>query len=265
MANLDIQNYEESTFQMVDSVKMQSQSSMLLGSMFATENSQSTDLDPLELDVNDLQAPASGLVTYPEDDGTYNINIVSADNSVQNVPIRVNLQEYETPWELLSPLSALRGLPVDHISGGGNLGEQLNPSHVSIQPADWAVLSQPAISPTLSPLNDNRPSPHGSTASNSAGIPESPFHGTNQQHRRFHHDATPSMHTPSEVIHSGQYPGQIVNPKGVSERTLAAAKSNRKREAKFQCPICGNSQTSKQNLESTSFLFIRRAHRLTWI
>ena len=40
-----------------------------------------------------------------------------------------------------------------------------------------------------------------------------------------------------------------------SNRTLTAAAANRKREAKFHCPICSDSQTSKQNLQS-ALLFL---------
>jgi hypothetical protein len=130
---------------------------------------------------------------------------------------------------------------------------------VAIQPVNW---NQPfthsqAVSPSPSnvpSLHDSRSSPQIASESDVV-TPESDFReGSSQptRFRSFDNDAINSAHSALEAMHSGQ-PHGIVNFKGVSERTLAAAKANRKREAKFCCKICGNCQTSKQNLDSEHY------------
>lgn len=79
------------------------------------------------------------------------------------------------------------------------------------------------------------------------------------------HNSKSSASAVQDALQAGHAGHVVVNPKGVSERTLAAARANRKREAKFLCPVCGNSQTSKQNLDSKSYILQFLSLRsLTW-
>ncbi|KXN86071.1 hypothetical protein AN958_10547 [Leucoagaricus sp. SymC.cos] len=255
--------YEDLGFGLAPSFKGTAGQSVLLGSNTGSENPQDTNLDPLEFgdalaDIGHLPgpAPAAAPVTELVEDGPYNIRIVPDPNSeIQGIPVTVDNQSMWPPG-LLSPLSALHSLPIERGAGGGhNLNDHF--SGVAFQPSTWDghfdFPSTNTPSSAVTPLNENRTPPQLSPRINSDLVPNhgATYRTVNPQSTHFPNfgkDVSRSPGSQGEAAPSGQ--PQIVNRKGVSERTLAAAEANRKREAKFHCHICGNSQTSKQNLDN---------------
>lgn len=261
---------EESGLQLAHSAKgpgtlRSQQSSVLLGSNSGSQNSQSAHLDPLDLDnkLTDLehfdgQLSTNDTAGFSEEYHGININIVSATAGNQNVPITVALDAQQT-WDpayqyQLSPLTQLQALPISY---EGDVSDYQQMFGVVIEPTNWAL---PVVPQTASPspsntCSDRRLPSLTPSVSRTPLSPEAVFHGGNDHQGRFrnykHGNMTGSEAQEAlEAMRAGQQPRSIVNPKGVSERTLLAAEANRKREAKFRCDICGNSQTSKQNLES---------------
>lgn len=243
------------------------QSSVLLGSTDGPQSSV-TDLDPLDDNLVGLESLGGQTprVECPNDldDGGYSIHIQHDADSSNNRAIPVSfVLDNPTIWNpLLSPLAQLQGLPIGQ--------PQVVPDYtnqVIIPSASWGgsfSVSQTA-SPmpnfgNTSPLHNRRPPPPVSSPSSPAsessfrkGGDLSPAAQQAQNFPELGNSPIGSGHEILQAAHSGKYPQRVVNPKGVSERTLAAAEANRKREAKFQCHICNNSQTSKQNLESKFF------------
>lgn len=248
---LNALNIEDSGFQLTTPtdglVPLRRQSSsVLLGSNFSSQNSQRAHLDPLELgdDLTAIDAHASNAASLDEDYGNINISIVSDDPYPHNVPVTVALDSQFGGWNApLSPLTPFQAIPMTH-----DATLQNSMYGVAIGPANW-ISSVPPSAP--SPNINVAPSPHGErseslTPPSSQNVlsPDDLFRGANNQ---TYESADPQEAL--EAVRNGQ-PHVVVNPRGVSDRTLAAALANRKREAKFCCSVCGNSQTSKQNLDS---------------
>ncbi|KAJ3557011.1 hypothetical protein NP233_g11845 [Leucocoprinus birnbaumii] len=245
----DNPSYDEFSFGLARPItKPSGLSSMLLASNQSFDGSQDIDED-LGLGLNslaDIPVPAA----HGAEGEDISIDIVPAGNNLQNVELKVNLEDdsdYFPPSFLLSPLKNVHTLPLNYPSG--SVG---NDQHVFLQPSlPWEVdmSFSPNVSPAASSPSASHEifSPHVKPSVNSAPIPGSPYASTPGGST----NPLPSEDTARtmlEAFRSGQTP--IVNAKGVSERTLAAANANRKRVAKFHCDICGNSQTSKQNLEN---------------
>lgn len=219
------------------------QSSVLLGSGYKLEKSQySADLDPLDLGEKlfDLSEQGSSFTTNGLRNVDYDMTIFSTGNVDHSTPVKqISDDANRGPNLLLSPLNDLDGLPLEHPTI-----EEI--SGVVIQSAQWCQTASRA--PTSSQgISDHQLSSHVHPASNPS------FHPTrDDQITGFHNyenDSSSFVRSALEGMHIEQ--SQIINPKGVSTRTLAAAMANRKREAKFRCYICGDSQTSKQNMQST--------------
>ncbi|XP_006459544.1 hypothetical protein AGABI2DRAFT_191490 [Agaricus bisporus var. bisporus H97] len=221
-------------------------SSVLLDSTFNSQNLQRTHLDPLEFehDLAALDAHTSNTGSLDEEYNDINISIVSDDPNPHNVPVTVMLDS-QSGWN--PPLSPLQfnAIPMDYEFDDSALQDDIYRG-VTIGRPTWTLdVSSPVPSPninvTYSPHNGR---PESLTPSSSQTV----FPGTSNQ------TGTPCKYESDpqgalEAIRNGQ--NDIVkNPRGVSDRTLEAARANRKREAKFWCNICGNSQTSKQNLDN---------------
>ncbi|KAJ3563642.1 hypothetical protein NP233_g8810 [Leucocoprinus birnbaumii] len=256
----DKQNYDEFSFGMVRHIaKPSGLSSMLLSSSQSFDGSQ--DIDDLELGLNslaDMPMPAPDMRPIHEAESTdINIAIVPAGNAGETVPLKVDLvnaSDFQWDRNLLSPLPSVNTLPVagDHYYTGRIENDQ----HVLVPGFGWGY--DMSLTADGSPLTsghltscENVSSPHVTPSASSAPIPGSPYTTPASSINPLpseEGDVASTARSFLEAYRTGQT--QVVNTKGVSERTLAAANANRKREAKFHCEICGNSQTSKQNLEN---------------
>ena len=239
-------NYEEFGFRMVRPSRDPRQSSVLLESSSSLESPQSSvDLDPLDLgnQLVDLNGQGPSSIGTTSSLRNYNITVLPAQNVGHSTSVKVIPDD--TTWDsdiLLSPLKDLDGLPLEYPTVEEFPG-------VIIQPTHWCQTASPAPNKSQT-ISDHQP-PHVRPASNSALIPTSPHPTCNSQTTRCHayeNDASSSVHCALRDSQTEQH--RIINPKGVSNRTLTAAAANRKREAKFRCAICSDSQTSKQNLQS---------------
>ncbi|KAF9450055.1 hypothetical protein P691DRAFT_502006 [Macrolepiota fuliginosa MF-IS2] len=247
----DLKLLDDYAFQMIPTVKAQCSQgpSVLLGSTAGSENSQLTDLDPLDdtfTGLEQLHGQSSVVEPVANFHDRYNIAIEADASGVHSVPITAfDTSTLNSDRNLLSPLGQLQALPVDE---GSSVHYQRQMQGVFFQRAGWGASQDPGILDTCSFEIDNRrpvlASPLPFTFREGGGQRQAGF-------ERFHssrNTTAESVHDVLQDISTGQR--EVVNPKGVSERTLAAAEANRKREARFRCDVCGNSQTSKQNLEN---------------
>ena len=238
-------SYEELGFRMAGHSQDPRQSSVLLGSGQKLENSQSSaDLDPLDLGKKllDLSGQGSSFTgsTNSLRNVDYNMTIFSAGNIDHSTPVKeISDDASWGPDLLLSPLNDIGGLPLEYPTI-----EEI--SGIVIQSAQWCQTASRTLN-TSQGISDHQPSPHVHPASNLSPHPTCDSQITHCH--KYENDFSSSVRSALEGTHVEQF--KIINPKGVSTRTLAAAMANRKREAKFQCHICGDSQTSKQNMEST--------------
>lgn len=239
-------NYEEFGFRMVRPSWDPRQSSVLLESSSSLESPQSNaDLDPLDLgnQLVDLNGQGPSFTGTASSLRNYNITVLPAQNVGHSTSVKVIPDDTTCDSDiLLSPLKDLGGLPLEYPTV-----EEF--PCVIIQPTHWCETASPAPNKSQA-ISDHQP-PHVRPASNSALIPTSPHPTCNSQTTRCHayeNDASSSVHSALRDSQTEQH--RIINPKGVSNRTLTAAAANRKREAKFHCAICSDSQTSKQNLQN---------------
>jgi len=220
------------------------QSSVLLGSGHKLENSQSSaDLDPLDFGKKlfDLSGQGSSFTgsTNSLRNVDYNMTIFPAGNIDHSTSVKdISDDANWGPNLLLSPLNDIGGLPLEHPTI-----EEI--SGVVIQSTQWCQAASRTPNSSQG-ISDHQPSPHVHPASNLSPYPTR--HGQITRCHNYENDSSSSVRSALEGTHVEQ--SQIINPKGVSTRTLAAAMANRKREAKFHCYICGDSQTSKQNMQS---------------
>jgi len=238
-------SYDEFGFRMAGHSQDPRHSSVLLGSGQKLENSQSSaDLDPLDLgkQLLDLSGQGSSFTgsTNSLRNVDYNMTIFSAGHIDHSTPAKeISDDASWGPDLLLSPLNDIGGLPLEHPTI-----EEI--SGIVIQSAQWCQTASRTPN-TSQGISDHQPSPHVHPASNLSPYPTRDSQITHCH--KYEDDSSSSVRSALEGTHVEQ--SKIINPKGVSNRTLAAAMANRKREAKFHCYICGDSQTSKQNMEST--------------
>jgi hypothetical protein len=226
-------------------------SSALLGSNFNSQYSH-RDLDPLEIesDLTAFDAPASNATSLDDEYGDIGINIVSADPYPHNIPVTVVLDGPSWPAPL-SPLTPFQAIQMTHDAALHNM------YGVAIGPASWiSNVPPPASSPNINVTS----SPHDERSESLTPPSSQNVLVTDDLYRRSNNQSYGAADPQDvlEAVRNGEA-HKIINPKGVSDRTLAAAQANRKREAKFCCSVCGNSQTSKQNLDSKFFSYDSRA------